>query len=440
MKCNLILWFNIKKGKIIMKKIKIGLIGLGTVGSGVFKTLYDNENIEIAKIAVRDLSKDRGIENLDKSLLTDDAFEVVNDPEIDIVVEVMGGIHPALELIVTALKNGKHIVCANKELLAKHGTEIFTLARANNRVILYEAAIAGGIPIVMPLKTVLSGNKINKITAILNGTTNYILTKMEREQSSYDDVLLEAQKSGYAETNPKGDVEGFDAAYKIVTLATLALGKKIDLSKVYIEGITKIRPEDMENAKEFGYRIKLIALAQITKDNKADVRVHPMLISENHPLSSINYVTNAVMISGYPVGEIMLSGAGAGEFPTASSVIGDILTLSSELGKSSIPLPIMRCNHEEIADMLDIKDTVNRYYLSINAKNAFGVIESLGRIFARNKISISNLLQKGLQKDNTANIVLITEDACEKDMQKALEELNNEACVNRTDSLIRLGD
>lgn len=419
-----------------MRKIKIGLIGLGTVGSGVYKSLKDNKDVEIIQIAVKNINKDRNIDGLDKSIMTDDVFAVAKNPDVDILVEVIGGINPALDIIKTAIENGKHIVTANKELLAKHGAELFELAKNNNKVILYEAAIGGGIPIVMPLKTTLAGNKINKIMAILNGTTNYILTKMDSEHADYNSTLLEAQKLGYAETDPTGDVEGYDAKYKITTLSTIAFGEKISVDKVYTEGITKILPEDMINANEFGYKIKLIALAQQTENNKADVRVHPMLINKNHPLASINGVTNGVMISGHPVGEVMLSGPGAGEFPTASSVIGDILTLASEINQN--PLPIMQCHHHENADMVDISETVNKYYISINTKNNFGVIEALGRIFAKNEISISMILQRGLQHNNTANIVVITEECIEKNMKNAISDLNNEDCINKITSLIRV--
>ena len=419
-----------------MKKVKIGLIGLGTVGTGVFKCLKDNKDVEIVQIAVKNINKTRNIDGLNNSIITTDVLAVATNPDIDILVEVIGGVNPAMDIIKTAILNGKHVVTANKELLAKHGAELFELAKQNNKVILYEAAIGGGIPIVMPIKTTLVGNKINKIMAIVNGTTNYILTKMDEEHADYAETLKEAQKLGYAETDPTGDVEGLDAKYKITTLSTIAFGEKISLDKVYTEGITKIQADDMIYANEFGYKIKLIALAQKTEDDKADVRVHPMLINKNHPLASINGVTNAVMVSGHPVGEVMLSGPGAGEFPTASSVIGDILTLVSEINQN--PLPIMQCNHDKNADMIDISRTINKYYLSINTKNTFGVIEALGRIFAQNKVSISMILQRGLQNDNTANIVVITEECIEQNIQNAILQLNREECINKINSLIRV--
>lgn len=421
-----------------MGKIKVGIIGLGTVGAGVFKTLANFDNIEVAKIAVKNLKKDRKIDKLDKSILTDNPYDVVNSAEIQIVVEVVGGIEPAYDLIKTAIKNGKHVVTANKELLAKHGEELMTFAEENNKVVLYEAAIAGGIPIIMPIKTILAGNKIKKIAAILNGTTNYILTKMDVDGASYQTVLKEAQELGYAEADPTGDVEGFDAAYKIATLSTIAFNKRINIKNIYREGISKIQPEDMKYAHEFGFKIKLIALAQMDEQGNADVRVHPMLIKKNKNLAHIDYVTNAVMIEGHPVGEIMLSGPGAGEFPTASSVIGDVLAIATELGKTDYILPMMRCHHSQSANMLDISQTSNKYYISINTKNNVGVIAALGSIFAQNNISVSSILQKGLSENNTANIIVITEKCYEKDLQSAIKMLKNDEAINSIKSLIRV--
>lgn len=420
------------------KIIKIGLIGLGTVGTGVYKTLQPYENIEITKIAVKNINKPRNIENFDNSILTDNCYEVVNDPEIDIVCELIGGVEPAFDLIKTAIQNGKHIVTANKELLAKHGEELFIFAEKHNKVVLYEAAIAGGIPLIMPIKTILAGNKINKLEAILNGTTNYILTKMDVQGASYADVLKEAQELGYAETDPTGDVEGFDAAYKITTLATIAFRKRIKLENVYREGITKIRAQDMKAANDLGYKIKLVASATIDEQDRADVRVHPMLVSKKSTLAHIDYVTNAVSLSGHPVGDITLSGPGAGEFPTASSVVGDVLSIVSELGTTDYMLPMMRCLHEEDAVNIDINDTMNKYYLSINAKNNKGVIGTIGRICAENEISLASIVQRGVDEDNTANITVITELALEKSLQKAVREFEEDEFINKVNSLIRV--
>ena len=421
-------------------KIKIGLIGLGTVGSGVYKTLQDFKQIEITKIAVRNKNKKRNIEGLNENIITDDPYEVVNDPEIQIVAELIGGVEPAFDLIKTAIKNGKHIVTANKELLAKYGEELFNFAEEHNKVVLYEAAIAGGIPLIMPIKTILAGNKINKIKAILNGTTNYILTKMDVQKASYNDVLKEAQELGYAEADPTGDVEGFDAAYKITTLATIAFGQRIKFENVYREGITKIRPEDMNAANEMGYKIKLIASAEINRDGKADVRVHPMLVPQSKTLAHIDYVTNAVSLSGHPVGDVTLSGPGAGEFPTASSVVGDILAIASELEKSDYILPMMRCNHHKNAEMIDISLTENKYYISLNVQNSMGVIGRIGKACEDNNISLASIVQKEVVEDNCncADITVITELCRELDMQNVIEIFNNEPAILKVNSIIRV--
>lgn len=418
------------------KKIKIGLIGLGTVGSGVFKTLRNFDNIEVVKIAVKNLNKPRNIDGLDSSILTDNPYEIVENPDIDIVAELIGGIEPAFDLIKKAIENGKHIVTANKELLAKRGEEIFTFAEQHNKVILYEAAIAGGIPLIMPIKTILAGNKIHKIEAIVNGTTNYILTKMDMQGASYEDVLKEAQELGYAEADPTGDVEGFDAAYKIATLATITFKKRIKIENIYREGITKIRAQDMKAANDLGYKIKLIASGQIDEEGRADVRVHPMLVSKKATLAHIDYVTNAVTLTGEPVGCITLSGPGAGEFPTASSVVGDILSIVSELGNSDYILPMMRCRHEETAHMIDISQTKNKYYLSIHANNNIGVIGKIGTICAENNISLASIVQKCVSEDNTAEITVITEIASESAMQNAIKLIENDG--SKVNSLIRV--
>ena len=418
-----------------MSKLKLGLIGLGTVGCGVYKTVEELDNVEIVKVAVKNINKPRPVD-VPTGMLTDNPYEIVNDPAVDVVVELIGGVTPAFDYISKAIENGKHIVTANKELLAKKGEELFNLAEKYNRVVLYEAAIAGGIPIIMPIKTILAGNKINKIQAILNGTTNYILTKMDVDGASYEDVLKEAQQLGYAETDPTGDVEGFDAAYKITTLATIAFKKRIKIENVYREGITKIRKEDMAQANEFGYKIKLIATATIDENDNADVRVHPMLVSKSTMLAHIDYVTNAVAISGHPIGNIVLSGPGAGEFPTASSVVGDILAIAAEYGKTDYMLPMMRCHHSQKAHPVNITNTYNKYYISITAPNAIGVIAKIGSICANKNISLSSILQKGVSEDNTANITVITEKCQEKLIREVVAELDH-CTVN---SIIRVAD
>ena len=407
-----------------MTKIKIGLIGFGTVGTGVYKTLKEFDNVEIVKIAVKNINKPRSVE-LPKGILTDNPIEISNNPDIDVVVELMGGVEPAWTYIKTALNNGKHIVTANKELLAKRGEELFNLSEKKNRVVLYEAAIAGGIPLIMPVKTILAGNKIQKIQAILNGTTNYILTKMDFDGASYENVLKEAQELGYAETDPTGDVEGYDAAYKITTLATIAFNSRVKFENVYREGITKVRAEDMAAANELGYKIKLIAKATIDENNNADVRVHPMLVPQNTLLAHTNFVTNAVEMTGHPIGKIVLSGPGAGEYPTASSVVGDILAIAKEFGTTDYLLPMMRCHHNTTANPVRIEDTYNKYYLSIKAPNAIGIIAKIGTICANKNISLSSIVQKGVNANNTAEITVITEKCLEKSIREVINELTD---------------
>ncbi len=421
-----------------MKSLNIGIIGFGTVGTGVYNVLKSFKNIKIKKIAVKNINKKRNIENFDESLLTSNAYELANDPEIDVIVEVAGGLDPAFDLLKTAIQNGKHIVTANKELLAKKGSELFKLAKEKKVVILYEAAVAGGIPIIFPIKTILCANKINKIAAILNGTTNYILTKMAEKELSYETALKQAQELGYAETDPTGDVEGFDAAYKIAILSTISFNKKVDINKIYREGITKITSQDIKSAKELGYTIKLIAMGQLLENGEIDVRVHPMLVAKKHLLAKIDNATNSIMLSGYPVGDLVFTGAGAGAEPTASSVVGDILVLASELETTDMPLPQTVCNHNEYAKQIPIGETYNEYYIAINASNSPGVIGLIGTICGQNNINISTIMQKGINNDNTAEIVVITEKSKESDVQKALEELLKSNCIKNIDNLLRV--
>ena len=421
-----------------MKSLNIGIIGFGTVGTGVYNVLKSFKNIKIKKIAVKNINKKRNIENFDESLLTSNAYELVNNPEIDVIVEVAGGLDPAFDLLKTAIQNGKHIVTANKELLAKKGSELFKLAKEKKVVILYEAAVAGGIPIIFPIKTILCANKINKIAAILNGTTNYILTKMAEKELSYETALKQAQELGYAETDPTGDVEGFDAAYKIAILSTISFNKKVDINKIYREGITKITSQDIKSAKELGYTIKLIAMGQLLENGEIDVRVHPMLVAKKHLLAKIDNATNSIMLSGYPVGDLVFTGAGAGAEPTASSGVGDILVLASELETTDMPLPQTVCNHNEYAKQIPIGETYNEYYIAINASNNPGVIGLIGTICGQNNINISTIMQKGINNDNTAEIVVITEKSKESDVQKALEELLKSNCIKNIDNLLRV--
>jgi len=417
------------------KKLKIGIIGLGTVGQGVVKVLSqksDNfDDIEIVAAAVKNLSKKRDV---DVQYVTDDVFEIVNNPEIEVVVEVAGGIG-VIDALKCAINNKKHIVTANKELLARHGAELFDLAKQNNVTILYEAAVAGGIPIIMPIKTSLKANEFTSVAGILNGTTNYILTKMEEDKISYEECLSRAQKLGYAETDPTGDVEGYDAMYKIAILANIVFNKRIDLNKIYREGITKISAEDIEIANELGYKIKLIAQAKRTGE-ALDIRVHPMLVKHEKPISDIKNATNAVLLNGFPVDKVMFVGPGAGEFPTASSVVGDILAIKAEIRKCENILPMMECHHSEYAQQINIDSTKNCYYLSIIASNQPGVIGKIGTECGKYNINLSYIIQKGTlsDDDDRAKIIVITEECLEKDMNdmiSSLEEDGNTKVINK---------
>lgn len=423
-----------------MSKIKLGLIGLGTVGGGVFKVLKNFPDVEITKIAVKNIDKPRNIDGLDRAMLTTDPYEIVESPEITVVAELIGRVHPAYELIKKAIENGKHVVTANKELLAKHGEELFNYAEQHNVVILYEAAIAGGIPLIMPIKTILAGNKITKIEAILNGTTNYILTNMDKNQASYESVLKEAQELGYAEADPTGDVEGFDSAYKLTTLATITFNKRVKLENVYREGITKVKSEDIKYANELGYKIKLVAYAHIDENDNADVRVHPMFVSKEETLAHIDYVKNAVTLTGSPVGKITLSGAGAGEMPTASSVVGDILAIEREYGTTDYILPMMRCKHAHntTAKMVPIDETENKYYLRLIANDKIGGIADITEHFAEKKISIESILMKEVKENNTAEIVIVTDKCKEKLIKELKNDFDMHSCVKELASMIRI--
>lgn len=408
------------------KKLKVGIIGLGTVGQGVVKVLSRFDDIEIVSAAVKNVSKKRSVEVQN---ITSNALEIAQNPEIDIVVEVAGGVG-VLEVLVEAIKNKKHIVTANKELLARHGAELFDLAKKNNVVILYEAAVAGGIPIIMPIKTTLRANDFVSVAGILNGTTNYILTKMEEENLSYPDCLLKAQQLGYAETDPTGDVEGYDAMYKIAILANIVFNKRIDINKIYREGITKISASDIKVADELGYKIKLIAQAKkLITDNKKevlDIRVHPMLVSKTKPISEIKNATNAVMLTGFPVDKVMFVGPGAGEFPTASSVVGDILVIKSEIDSTSNILPMTVCHHDEYANQINIEQTINCYYLRIDAKNEPGVIGKIGSACGKFGINLSYIIQRCALANDRATIIVITEECFESDMNNMIEKLEQD--------------
>ncbi len=422
----------------VSPKVVIGMIGLGTVGSGVFKIFRDQPEIFFQKIAVKDASKTRTIDDLDLDLLSQDPHAVVSDPETQVIVELMGGAELAKDLVVAAIQNGKHVVTANKELIAKHGPELFELARQHNVRILFEGAVAGGIPIIMPLKLSLGANRIEEIAGILNGTTNYILTKMTQEGWSFEQALQEAQAKGFAEADPTNDVEGFDVGYKISVLSLIAFKQVVDPLAIHREGITHITAEDIENARELGYVIKLIGLAKMTDDGRLDIRVHPMLIPNHHPLSNVQNEFNAIFVKGDAVGDVMFYGRGAGEMPTASAVAADILAIATGLLKGNEPIPSMIIDPAIPAKLQPVGETVNKYYLRLNTKDKPKVIGHLGNACGDAGVSLESVMQKGINPDGTASIVLLTQAVREDQMNQALSAIREQESTSDIGCLLRV--
>jgi len=415
--------------------MKIGLMGLGTVGTGVVHLINQNgkniekkigEKIEIKKILVKDPNKKRT--PLAEGKITFDANDILEDEEIDVVVEVMGKEHPALEYIIKALKKGKHVVTANKEVIAVHGKELIKLATENKVSLLYEASVGGGIPIIRPLKQCLAANKIYEIKGILNGTTNYILTEMKEKGFDFEEVLKEAQQKGYAEADPTDDVEGFDAARKLAILSTLAFNKFILPEKIYTKGIKSISKSDIKYAEELGYNVKLIAYAKIDEEDRLEAWVHPVMIKKDNPLNGVNGVFNAILVDGNAVGEVMFYGQGAGMMPTASAVVADIMDVKNH---------IVIQNGCEDADLLPIVDTVSKYYIRLIAFDKPGVMSKITGILGDKGISLLSVVQKGVLGD-TAEIVLITHIANTGKVFEALEEIQNLREVESIESVIRV--
>ena len=431
-----------------MKKINVGIVGFGTVGTGTAKILIENSllieervgtPIVVKKIADHDIEKPREI-NVDPAILTKDANEILNDPEIDIVVELIGGYGYAKEFILKAIDKGKHVVTANKALLAVHGDEIFRAAYRKGVDIGFEASVGGGIPIIRALKEGLVANRIESIYGIVNGTTNYILTKMTAEGKKFGDVLKKAQEKGYAEADPTFDVEGVDAAHKLAVLISLAYGVRIRFEDIYTEGISKITPLDIEFAREFGYRIKLLA---ITKDDrgKIEARVHPTMLKESAMLANVDGVFNAIYVTGDAVGSTMFYGRGAGMMPTGSAVVSDIADIARNIIKKSHQrVPPLGCSEGCIKDakVKDISETVNHYYIRFSAMDKPGVLSKISGILGEKNISISSMIQKGRQVGGSVPIVMMTHEAKEKDVRKALDEIDRLPVVHDKTVFIRI--
>lgn len=434
-----------------MKKfISIGMIGFGTIGTGVVRLLKENESliagrlgaeIHLRKIADLDIDRSREV-TVERKLLTNDAAQILNDPDIDIVVELMGGYEPARTFILAAMARGKHVVTANKALLATHGDEIFRSAVQHQVNIGFEGSVGGTIPVIKTIKESLVANRIESIFAIVNGTSNFILSKMTDDGGSFETVLKEAQALGFAECNPVYDVEGIDAAHKLAILLSLCYGKKVRLDDLYREGITHIAEQDILFARELGYRIKLLAIA-IRRDQRIEARLHPTMIPLNHLLANVNGNFNAFHIIGDASDSIFLYGQGAGMMPTASAVISDIVDIARDMRKGvSVRVPPRVLDEEGIDEirLMPFDEIRTNYYFRFSAADRPGVLSRISGILGANDISIAAVIQKGRTQVGAVPIVMTTYKARERDVQKALKEIDRLDVVMGKTMLIRIED
>lgn len=426
-----------------MKDIyNIGLIGFGTIGAGVVETFNRNldlmeqkvgTKIKLKKVVDLDIETDRGVE-VDRSILSTDVNDILEDPEIDIVIELIGGYEPAKSFILKAMEKGKHVVTANKALLAKHWEEILETANKNNVRICFEASVGGGIPLLEPLNEGLAANRIQSIYGIINGTANYILTKMTDEGLNFEDVLKEAQEKGYAEQDPTFDIEGHDTAQKLIILTILGFGIYVEQDKFHVEGISKIKQEDIEFIKnELGYAIKLLAISRI-EDGELEVRVHPTLIPQDHLLASVNDVFNGVYLVGDIVGPVMMYGQGAGMMPTASAVVGDCLDIMENMERKNIYGP----GNTEVKKIKAIDEIKSKYYLRLTAIDKPGVLHTISGILSDYNISIESVNQKKQDEGQEVPIFMVTHEAIEKNIQKAVKMVNDLDFVKNDTLFIRV--
>ena len=426
---------------------KIGLLGYGTVGTGTAEIILAPsgrnqllEEIEITRVGVRSLDKPRSPQ-LANGILTTDLEAVVNDREIKIVVELLGGLEPSRSLILQAIANGKHIVTANKAVIARHGAEIYTAANKAGVYVLLEAAVGGGIPIIKPLKQSLGVNRLQTVTGIINGTTNYILTQMSEVGADFADVLAEAQKLGYAEADPTADVDGYDAADKIAILAAIAFGGRIKREDIPCEGIRQINATDINYADNLGFVIKLLAIAKASQhDDSLQVKVHPTLVPKDHPLANVNDVNNAILVEGEPLGQVMFFGPGAGKGATASAVVSDIVNIVSILKTATSTQqldPLLRCSHEHFQELTPTSKIESRFYTRFLCEDVSGVIGQLGTSFGNHNVSLESVVQIGF-RNSQAEIVVVTHNVTEGNFRQALTEIKNLPAINSIPSIIRV--
>ncbi|MDY4697279.1 homoserine dehydrogenase [Selenomonas montiformis] len=425
------------------KVIQIALLGAGTVGSGVVKVLEMNRRqitervgapIQLKTVLVRTLGKARP--ELASYQVTDKIEDILNDEEIDVVVELMGGIHPAREYMLRAMEAGKSVVTANKDVVAQFGKDMFDMAERQDVDFLFEASVGGGIPIITPLKQCLTANKVTEIMGIVNGTTNYMLTKMTECGSDYNTVLKEAQEKGYAEANPSADVDGLDAARKAAILASLAFNTRVELKDVSVEGITKITPADIDYAKNLGYVIKLLAVGKDSPEHGVDVRVHPVFLPEDHPLASVNGVFNAIFVRGNAIGEAMFYGQGAGSLPTASAVVSDIIDVSRDILHHTFGR--VRCTCYEKKKLCPLKETESSYYVRLLVDDKPGVLGFVATAFGDAGVSLKSVIQTQRNIIEHAEIVAITHMVRHEQMEQALDVLNGLPVVDEIRSVIRV--
>ncbi len=425
---------------------KVGILGLGTVGTGTVQLLLDPigrqallEEVEVYRVGVKSPAKPRSV-SLPDGVITTNLADIVSDPAVDIVVELLGGLEPARSLILQAISHGKHVVTANKAVIARYGDEIFTAANAAGVYVMLEAAVGGGIPVIAPLKQSLSVNRITAITGIVNGTTNYILTAMRDRGSDFAEVLAEAQQLGYAEADPTADVDGLDAADKIAILASLAFGGRIKLQDVYCEGIRNVSKADIDYAQKLGFVIKLLAIAKKSHPSSPNIslRVHPTLVPQSHPLASINGVYNAILVEGETIGQVMFFGPGAGAGATASAVVSDILAIAGVLKTDPVkPHSLMSCSHQEYCEKSPMEDLVTRFYARFLTQDHPGVIGKLGTCFGDHGVSLESVVQTGIH-NNLAEIVVVTHDVREGDFHASLDEIRTLPAINSIPSLLRV--
>ncbi len=433
-----------------MKGINVGLIGWGTVGSGVVKILQENgplierrlgSKIALKRIADIDLETERAVK-VSRDVLTERAEEVIEDPEIDIVLELIGGEEPARSYILEAFRRGKHVVTANKALLATHLDELCRVAQQCNVDLNFEAAVGGGIPIIRVLKEGFVAERIETIFGILNGTSNYILSTMSNEGGEFTEVLRQAQAKGYAEVDPRLDIEGIDAAHKLAILIKLAFGAKVPFEDIFIEGISDITPLDIQFGREFGYKIKLLAIAK-TDGETIEARVHPTMLSSDHLLSTVDGVFNAIFLKGNAVGETLFFGQGAGMMPTGSAVVGDLIELSRNILKGTRErVPILSFQRADVKEMKvkDIEDIIRPYYMRFSALDRPGVLSKISGVLGKNDISIASVIQKGRGVSEAVPVVIMTHEARERNVRRALREIDEMDVILDRTTLIRVED